>query len=128
MQIRRLVAVVGAAAFVFAGCTSAGSPAPSGGAGGSQAAAGCKVGVSWNNFKEERWAKWDEPSIKDVVEKAGGSYTGTDAGSSAEKQATDVEWYEQAKIRPLSGEEMAALAALLKSSALAGRFAATAAA
>ena len=53
--------------------------------------AGCKVGVSWNNFKEERWAKWDEPSIKEVVEGAGGTYVGTDAGSSAEKQATDVE-------------------------------------
>ena len=47
--------------------------------------------MSWNNFKEERWAKWDEPSIKEVVEAAGGSYVGTDAGSSAEKQATDVE-------------------------------------
>ena len=92
MHIRRLAAVIGAAAVVFAGCSSTSSPAPSGGgAGGSQSAAGCKVGVSWNNFKEERWAKWDEPAIKEVVEAAGGTYTGTDAGSSAEKQATDVE-------------------------------------
>ncbi len=22
------------------------------------------VGVSWNNFQEERWGKWDEPAIK----------------------------------------------------------------
>jgi D-xylose transport system substrate-binding protein len=73
---------------VAAACStgSGTSAAPSGGS-----AAGCKVGVSWNNFKEERWAKWDEPSIKAVVEAAGGSYVGTDAGSSAEKQATDVE-------------------------------------
>ena len=28
------------------------------------AAARCKVGVSWNNYQEERWAKWDEPAIK----------------------------------------------------------------
>ena len=92
MHIRRLAAVIGAAAIVFAGCSSTASPAASGGgAGGSQSAAGCKVGVSWNNFKEERWAKWDEPNIKKVVEGAGGSYVGTDAGSSAEKQATDVE-------------------------------------
>jgi D-xylose transport system substrate-binding protein len=91
MQIRRLAAVIGTAAIVFAGCTSAASPGASGGAGGSQSAAGCKVGVSWNNFKEERWAKWDEPNIKKVVEAAGGTYEGTDAGSSAEKQATDVE-------------------------------------
>ena len=27
-------------------------------------AAGCTVGVSWNNYQEERWAKWDEPAIK----------------------------------------------------------------
>ena len=26
--------------------------------------AGCTVGLSWNNFQEERWAKWDEPAIK----------------------------------------------------------------
>ena len=88
----RLAAVIGAAAFVFAALLELGlACCVSGGAGGSQAAAGCKVGVSWNNFKEERWAKWDEPNIKQVVEAAGGSYVGTDAGSSAEKQATDVE-------------------------------------
>ena len=28
----------------------------------------CVVGVSWNNFQEERWAKWDEPAIKDALE------------------------------------------------------------
>ena len=22
----------------------------------------CTVGVSWNNYQEERWAKWDEPA------------------------------------------------------------------
>ena len=22
------------------------------------------VGVSWNNFQEERWGLWDEPAIK----------------------------------------------------------------
>ena len=47
--------------------------------------------MSWNNFKEERWAKCDEPAIKQAVEEAGGTYIGTDAGSSAEQQATDVE-------------------------------------
>src|SRR4026208_1040316 len=94
MHIRRLAAVIGAAAIAFSACSSTSSPAPAasgGGAGGSQSAAGCKVGVSWNNFKEERWAKWDEPSIKQVVEGAGGTYEGNDAGSSAEKQATNVE-------------------------------------
>ena len=110
MDIRRLAALAGATAVIVAACSSSGSStapsaaapsaaapsaaAPSAAAsaaasGGS--AAGCKVGVSWNNFKEERWAKWDEPNIKQVVEAAGGSYVGNDAGSSAEKQATNVE-------------------------------------
>jgi D-xylose transport system substrate-binding protein len=92
VNIRRLAAIAGATA-VLAGACSTGAPAsqaPSAAASGG-ATTDCKVGVSWNNFKEERWAKWDEPAIKEVVEGAGGSYVGTDAGSSAEKQATDVE-------------------------------------
>ncbi|TME88640.1 MAG: D-xylose ABC transporter substrate-binding protein, partial [Chloroflexi bacterium] len=32
--------------------------------GGGTTAAGCTIGVSWNNYQEERWAKWDEPAIK----------------------------------------------------------------
>jgi D-xylose transport system substrate-binding protein len=88
MHIRRLAAIVATAAIVFAGCSS---PAASGGAGGSQAAAGCKVGMSWNNYQEERWAKWDEPAIKKAIEDAGGEYFANDAKSSAETQATNVE-------------------------------------
>ena len=106
MSKRRMVALSLSGVLALAACTSTGggaatsapsSAAPSESAGasasasGSAAATDCKVGVSWNNFKEERWAKWDEPNIKQVVEAAGGSYVGTDAGSSAEKQATDVE-------------------------------------
>jgi D-xylose transport system substrate-binding protein len=49
------------------------------------------VGVSWNNYQEERWAKSDEPAIKAALEAAGAKYISTDAGSSAEKQLTDVE-------------------------------------
>lgn len=49
------------------------------------------VGVSWNNYNEERWAKFDEPAIKAALEAAGATYTSTDAGSSAEKQLEDVE-------------------------------------
>jgi D-xylose transport system substrate-binding protein len=93
MNIRRLAASAAVTAVFVGACSSGGggattapsAAAPSGGA------AGCKVGVSWNNFKEERWAKWDEPAIKKEVEAAGGTYVGNDAGSSAEKQATNVE-------------------------------------
>ncbi len=48
------------------------------------------VGVSWNNFQEERW-KTDEAAIKGVLDAAGAKYISTDAQSSASKQLTDVE-------------------------------------
>jgi D-xylose transport system substrate-binding protein len=47
--------------------------------------------VSWNNYQEERWAKWDEPAIKAAISAAGGTYISNDAKSSAETQATNVE-------------------------------------
>ena len=69
--------------------TSAGGGAATTGAGG--ATGKCVVGVSWNNYQEERWAKFDEPAIKDAVEAGGGSYISNDAKSSAETQASNVE-------------------------------------
>ena len=48
------------------------------------------VGVSWNNFQEERW-KTDEAAIKAALEAGGGTYVSADAQSSAEKQLTDIE-------------------------------------
>jgi len=48
------------------------------------------VGVSWNNFQEERW-KTDEAAMKSVLDAAGAKYISTDAQSSASKQLTDVE-------------------------------------
>ena len=54
-------------------------------------ASGCIVGVSWNNYQEERWAKWDEPAIKAAVEAGGGTYISNDAKSSAETQASNLE-------------------------------------
>jgi D-xylose transport system substrate-binding protein len=48
------------------------------------------VGVSWNNFQEERW-KTDEAAIKAVLEAAGAKYISADAQSSAAKQLTDIE-------------------------------------
>ena len=63
--------------------------------GGLQAAparqGGCTVGVSWNNFQEERWAKWDEPAIKAALAAGGATYISNDAKSSAETQASNVE-------------------------------------
>ena len=51
----------------------------------------CTVGVSWNNYQEERWAKWDEPAIKAALAAGGATYISNDAKSSAETQATNVE-------------------------------------
>ena len=61
------------------------------GGGASTSAPGCTVGVSWNNYQEERWAKWDEPAIKAAISAGGGKYISNDAKSSAETQATNIE-------------------------------------
>jgi D-xylose transport system substrate-binding protein len=55
------------------------------------APAPCTVGVSWNNYQEERWAKWDEPAIKASIAAGGGKYISVDAKSSAETQASNVD-------------------------------------
>jgi len=97
MFVRKVAVLTAAAAMVFAACggggattapttapTSVPTTVPS-------TAAACKVGVSWNNYQEERWAKWDEPAIKAALEAAGATYDSNDAKSSAETQATNVE-------------------------------------
>jgi D-xylose transport system substrate-binding protein len=74
--MKKLAAVLlGAAAFISVGQAYA---------------ADLVVGVSWNNFQEERW-KTDEAAMKKVLDAAGVKYISTDAQSSASKQLTDVE-------------------------------------
>jgi D-xylose transport system substrate-binding protein len=48
------------------------------------------VGVSWNNFQEERW-KTDEAAIKAALDAGGAKYISTDAQSSASRQLSDIE-------------------------------------
>ena len=104
MHIRRTAAILATFVFVLGACsTPAGTAAPSSAASapaasepaasapGSAAAGGCTVGMSWNNYQEERWAKWDEPAVKAAIEAGGGTYIANDAKSSAETQATNVE-------------------------------------
>jgi D-xylose transport system substrate-binding protein len=81
---KRLVAMVTVTVLVFAACTT---PAP----GGTTAAGGCLVGVSWNNYTQERWAKADEPNIQKAVTAGGGTYTRTDARDNSEQQLTDID-------------------------------------
>jgi D-xylose transport system substrate-binding protein len=74
--------------------TTSGGGATTTAAPGTTAAAGDDeiiVGVSWNNYNEERWAKSDEPAIQAALDAAGASYISADAGSSAEQQLADVE-------------------------------------
>ena len=89
MRARKLAALFAVGALALTACggsddSSSESTAASGGG-------GCTVGVSWNNYQEERWAKWDEPAIKAAIEAAGGTYISNDAKSSAETQATNLE-------------------------------------
>jgi D-xylose transport system substrate-binding protein len=89
MFYRRVAALAAAAAIITGACSTAGTAAPSGGGGGG--GGGCKIGFSWNNYTEERWAKWDEPAVKAAIAAGGGTYISNDAKSSEATQATNVE-------------------------------------
>ncbi len=80
---RKLAVILSVAALVVSACSSSATNAPSG--------SKCTVGVSWNNYQEERWAKWDEPAIKAALDKAGCSYISNDAKSSTDTQASNVD-------------------------------------
>lgn len=82
MNLRRAAILLPVLAIVIAACD---------GGGGDGDATGCLVGVSWNNYQQERWAKADEPAIKAALEAAGAEYTRTDANDSEEQQIADVE-------------------------------------
>ncbi len=96
---RKLVALLAALALLFAACgdddEADTTAAPAGGdettAAPSGGDDGLIVGVSWNNYNEERWAKSDEPAIVAALDAAGVEYISTDAGSSAEQQLNDVQ-------------------------------------
>ncbi|HEY3483891.1 MAG TPA: substrate-binding domain-containing protein [Ilumatobacteraceae bacterium] len=105
MHIRRTLAFVMGAALIVAACgdddddsdatEETQAAGEEGGAdttaAGGEASGDCVVGVSWNNYQEERWAKWDEPAMKAAIEEGGGTYISNDAESSAETQATNIE-------------------------------------
>lgn len=101
---RRLATFLSIAVIAFAACSSPGAttapasdaapttaPASEPPASAPASAAACVVGVSWNNFQEERWGKFDEPALKAAIEAGGGTYISNDAKSSAETQASNVE-------------------------------------
>ena len=91
MIYRRLGALAAVAAIALAACGGGATASPSGGAESMAPTGDCVVGVSWNNYQEERWAKWDEPALKGAIEAGGGTYISNDAKSSEETQASNVE-------------------------------------
>jgi D-xylose transport system substrate-binding protein len=80
-MVRRLSALAAVTALVLSGVAACSS----------SESKDCVVGVSWNNYQEERWAKWDEPAIKGALEKAECTYISNDAKSSSDVQAANVE-------------------------------------
>jgi D-xylose transport system substrate-binding protein len=87
MRIRRIAALVAAAVVAVGACSQ--TPGTTGAPSGSATA--CTVGVSWNNYAQPRWAKADEPAIRDAIEAAGGTYIKTDANDSSEQQLSDID-------------------------------------
>jgi D-xylose transport system substrate-binding protein len=86
---RRLWVFLALSVVLLAACGDDDGGGTTGGAtGGGE---GLTVGVSWNNYNEERWAKWDEPAIQEALQAGGAEYISSDAGSSAEQQLADVE-------------------------------------
>ena len=94
MLKRRVWAILALSMLVLAACggdDEGGDQETGGATGGETAGEAVTVGVSWNNYNEERWALWDEPAIQEALDAAGAEYISTDAGSSAEQQLADVE-------------------------------------
>jgi D-xylose transport system substrate-binding protein len=101
----RAVALVSIAALVASACSSSATPSPVATTTVTAAptpvvtpvvtpvatAKPCTVGVSWNNYAEERWAKWDEPAIQKALTKGGAKYISNDAKSSADTQLSNVD-------------------------------------
>src|SRR5438105_14255618 len=86
---RRLAALAVGLTLMVSACGGTGNTG--GSSPTASAAAACTVGVSWNNYQEERWAKWDEPAIKAAISAGGGKYVSNDAKSSAEAQASKLD-------------------------------------
>ena len=91
MRRRRLWAILVLSTVVLAAACSSDSGGDGGASDGGGGGDKLVVGMSWNNYNEERWAKWDEPAIQEALAAGGAEYISTDAGSSTEQQLTDIE-------------------------------------
>jgi D-xylose transport system substrate-binding protein len=93
--------VAAAAALVFSACSGNGATQAPGGTAAATGgtAGGCVVGVSWNNYDQERWKKADEPAIKAAIAAGGGTYTSTDAHDSSDQQNKDIQTLVNQKVK-----------------------------
>ena len=99
-MLKRLAVVAAVAALTLGACSQSGtggSGAP--GASGGTAGGNCLVGVSWNNYDQERWKKADEPAIKKAIAAGGGTYTSTDAKDSTDQQNKDIQTLVNQKVK-----------------------------
>ena len=89
----RLLALLALSVLLLAACSNDddGGGGSTGATGGATGGGNVTVGVSWNNYNEERWALHDEPAIQQALQACGAEYISADAGSSAEQQLADVE-------------------------------------
>jgi D-xylose transport system substrate-binding protein len=88
---KRLFAMAALTVLVLSACSGSGTSSQAPGGSGGTAGGGCLVGVSWNNYDQERWKKADEPAIKKAIEAGGGTYTSTDAHDASEQQNKDID-------------------------------------
>jgi D-xylose transport system substrate-binding protein len=104
-MINRKLTVVAFSAMIVAAACGTGGGSPSAGATTEPTAAGsepaasasagaaeCKVGISWNNFQQPRWAATDKPAMFTAIEGGGGTVVGDpDANLDNQRQLTDVD-------------------------------------
>ncbi|HTK45981.1 MAG TPA: hypothetical protein VL749_11585, partial [Patescibacteria group bacterium] len=93
--MRRTFAVFAALTLAVAACggggTSSTAPGGTGGGGGGGGTA-CKVGISWNNFQQPRWAATDKPAMFKAIQDGGGTIVGDpDANLDSQRQLSDVD-------------------------------------
>jgi D-xylose transport system substrate-binding protein len=73
---------------MLAACSTGGATTAPSAAGG----AGCKVGISWNNFQQPRWAATDKPAMFKAIQDGGGTVVGDpDANLDSQRQLSDID-------------------------------------
>jgi len=86
--MRKVLAALAAVSVLFTACNNTGGGGSSAGTGGTA----CKVGISWNNFQQPRWAATDKPAMFKAIQDGGGTVVGDpDANLDSQRQLSDVD-------------------------------------